>query len=307
MSSTSPAERVVVTPRSWRQSPWFTYGPLVVLFAITAVIAFVLTGQYQIAAAKGLVQGLGEPLPISSSAHLIITPWLFNWNDPFFDSQTFDVALHMGTLVALLGFFWRDWLNLTLHAHRPRTEQGRLFWLLVLASVPGALIGFVLDTVAENFFAERYLVIAVALAVMGVILYVADAYAPREYELDKITWRMALVIGLSQALALIPGVSRSGSTMTMGRVLKLKRETSARFSFLMAVPITVGAGLFKLRKLDPSMITPPFWLGIAVSTFVGALAIGFLLRYVRTRSFLPFVIYRVLFAGLIVAVYLLRK
>ena len=307
MSSTTPIERALVISRRWRESPWFVYGPLLVLFVLILVTGFFLRGQAQIAAAKGIVQGLGEPLPISSSAHLIITPWIFNWNDPFFESQTFDVALHMGTLVALLGFFWRDWLNLTLHAHQPKSEQGRLFWLLALASIPGAVLGFVLDTYAEDYFAKRYLVIAVALAVMGVVLYIADHYAPREYELKDVTWRIALLIGLSQALALIPGVSRSGSTMTMGRALKLQRETAARFSFLMAVPITVGAGVFKLRHLDTTMMTWPFWLGIAMSTFVGTIAIGFLLRYVRTRSFLPFVIYRIVFAALIVAIYFTRQ
>lgn len=306
MSSTSPLKGNVVGTRSWRESQWLIYGPLIILLALVAVTAFFLRGQTQIAAAKGIVQGLGEPLPISSSAHLIITPWLFNWSDPFFQTQTFDVALHMGTLVALLGFFWRDWLTLVLHAHQPRSEQGRMFWLLVLASVPGALFGLALDTYAEAAFQSQYVIIAVALAVMGVVLYIADRYAPREREISDIGWRIALLIGLSQALALIPGVSRSGSTMTMGRVLKLKREAAARFSFLMAVPITVGAGIFKLRDLDPQQMTAPFWVGIVIATLVAALSIGFLLRYVRTRSFLPFVIYRLVFAAIIVATYLAR-
>jgi undecaprenyl-diphosphatase len=307
MTSTPSSDTASLPIRTWRESPWLLYIPLLILAVLVAITAFVLRGPAQIAAAKGIVQGIGEPLPISSSAHLIITPWVFNWSDPFFDSQTFDVALHMGTLVALLGFFWRDWLNLTLHAHQPRSEQGRIFWLLVLASIPGAAIGFMLDTYAEGLFQQQYLIIALALAVMGVVLYVADHFAPREREITDIDWRVALLIGLSQSFALIPGVSRSGSTMTMGRVLKLKREAAARFSFLMAVPITAGAGVFKLRHLDLAQMTGPFWLGIVISTLVGALAIGFLLRYVRTRSFLPFVIYRLVFAAIIVAIYVARN
>ncbi len=307
MPSTPSANVARLQSPSWRESPWLLYIPLLILALLVGLTAFVLRGQFQIAAAKGIVQGIGEPLPISSSAHLIVTPWLFNWSDPFFDSQTFDVALHMGTLVALLGFFWRDWLTLVLHAHQPRSEHGGRFWLLVLASVPGAVIGFLLDTYAEELFQRQYLIIAVALAVMGVVLYIADRFAPHEREISDIGWRVALLIGLSQSLALIPGVSRSGSTMTMGRVLKLKREAAARFSFLMAVPITAGAGVFKLRHLDLAQMTAPFWLGIALSTLVGALAIGFLLRYVRTRSFLPFVIYRLVFAAIIVATYSARS
>lgn len=281
--------------------------PVVFLVILIGITAFVLRGGTQIAVTKGIVQGLGEPLPISSSAHLIITPWLFGWNDPFFQTQTFDVALHMGTLLAFVAFFWRDWLGLVLHAHRPRTEQGRLFWLLILASVPGAVFGFLLDSFAEGFFETKYLIIAAALALMGVLLYLADHFAPRQREVRDVTWGTALLIGVSQALALIPGVSRSGATMTMGRALSLKREDAARFSFLMSVPIVAGAGVLKLRHLSADQMTGAFWLGIGVAAVVAALAIGFLLRYVRTRSFLPFVLYRLVFAALIVLVYVLRS
>ncbi|MBP8252139.1 MAG: undecaprenyl-diphosphate phosphatase [Herpetosiphon sp.] len=304
MSSTEVSSQPTPLRRSSALLLWI---PLLIVVLLIGITAFGLHGQMRIAAAKGIVQGLGEPLPISSSAHLIVTPWLFKWDDAFFESQTFDVALHMGTLIALIGFFWRDWVRLIVHAHKPKTPDGRLFWLIVLASVPGALIGFVLDKYAENFFGDKYLLIAATLSIMGIVLYLADTYAAREYDLEHISWKMALLIGLSQAFALIPGVSRSGSTMTMGRALKLRRETAARFSFLMAIPITFGAGLLKLRHLDASAMTAPFWLGIVMSFVVGVLAVGFLLRYVKTRSFLPFVIYRLAFAALIVAVYFMRQ
>ncbi len=296
-----------VQPR--RLPRWFLTLPPLFLLALIA-LALVLTGDYRIATTLGIVQGLGEFLPISSSAHLILTPWFFGWTnrpDAFFNSLTYDVALHLGTLLALLGFFWKDWINLLRAAPQPRTPDGRLFWLIALASLPGAAIGFILDNVAEDFFRERYLVIATALAVMGVVLYLADRLGARRYELGEIGWGRALLIGLAQSLAFVPGVSRSGSTMTMGRALGLTRETAARFSFLMSAPITAGALLWKLKDVDPAVMQSlPFWLGIIVSFVVGVLAIGFLLRYLRTNSFLPFVIYRLGLAAAVVAVYLLR-
>lgn len=286
-------------PRAVRLLPW------AILLAIV-LLAVLLTGEYRVASVLGVVQGLGEFLPISSSAHLIVVPWLFGWDDPdsFLSSQTYDVALHMGTLLALLGFFWRDWLGLLAHAHRPRTEQGRLFWLLAVASLPGAAIGFALDQLAEDYFRDKYLVIAATLAVMGVVLYLVDRRAGREDGLERVTWGTALLIGFAQTLAFIPGVSRSGSTMTMGRALGLGREAAARFAFLMSMPITAGAGLLKLGDLDADALgLPSFWLGIGVSFVVGVLAIGFLLSYLKRNSFLPFVVYRLVLACVIVAAY----
>jgi len=282
-----------------RVSRIFLLIPPAILLGLV-VLALLLTGDYRIAATLGLVQGLGEFLPISSSAHLIITPWLFGWNDPnaFYNTQWYDVSLHMGTLLALVGFFWRDWLGLISHAAQPQSEQGRLFWTLVVASLPGAVIGFALDRFAADFFRDKYLIIAGALGLMGVLLYYSDQVAPQRDELRHIDWRKALMIGLAQSLAFIPGVSRSGSTMTMGRAL----------SFLMAMPITFGAALLKLKDIEATALrTAPFWLGIGVSFLVGVLAIGFLLRYLKTNSFLPFVIYRLGLAVTIVAIYLMRS
>jgi undecaprenyl-diphosphatase len=286
---------------------WFLTLPPTILLGLIA-LTLLLRGDYRVAATLGIVQGLGEFLPISSSAHLIITPWLFGWHqEALIGSLTYDVALHMGTLLALAGFFWRDWLQLLRNALRPQTEDGRLFWLLVIASLPGAAIGFVLSQFAEDFFRDKYLVIAGALAIMGGVLYYADRIAPQRDDLSGITWFKALLIGLAQSFAFIPGVSRSGSTMTMGRALGLKRETAARFSFLMALPITFGAGVLELRHLDVvALQSAPFWLGIGMSFLVGVLAIGFLLRYLRSNSFLPFVVYRIALAAVIVIVYLLH-
>lgn len=210
----------------------------------------------------------------------------------------------MGTLLALIVVFWRDWLKLVLSATKRRTAEGRLFWWLVLASIPGAVFGFLLDTYAEDYFSDKYLVIAGTLTIMGLLLYWVDHVSVERLELGTIGWRTALLIGVSQALALVPGVSRSGATMTMGRFLGLRRETAARFSFLMATPITFGAGLVKLRKLTPTELTPPFWLGIAAAAIIGMLAITFLLRFLQRRgnSFLPFAVYRVVLAGVIVIV-----
>jgi undecaprenyl-diphosphatase len=294
--------------RPGRVSRIFLLIPPAILVALI-VLALLLRGDYRIATTLGLVQGLGEFLPISSSAHLIITPWLFGWTDPnaFYNTQWYDVALHIGTLLALVGFFWRDWLSLIRHAPQPQSEDGRLFWMIVVASLPGAVIGFALDRFAADFFRDKYLIIAGALGVMGVALYLGDKLLPQRDDLRHINWFKAFLIGLAQSLAFIPGVSRSGSTMTMGRALGLKRETAARFSFLMAMPITFGAALLKLKDIEAAALrTAPFWLGIGVSFLVGVLAIGFLLRYLKTNSFLPFVIYRLGLAALIVVVYLQR-
>jgi len=266
-----------------------------------------LPGDYRVATALGIVQGLGEFLPISSSGHLIIAPWLFGFEESSLNTLTYDVALHLGTTVALLAFFWRDWLRLVLAAPRPASTDGKLFWMITIASVPGAIAGYLLDEIASTTF-RAPLLVAGTLAAMGAVLYVADRAGGQRRTLEDVGPSDAVSVGLAQALALIPGVSRSGSTMTMGRVLGLRRDAAARFSFLMAAPITVGALLFKLKDLDPASINGPFVLGIAVSGVVGALSIGFLLNFLsrRSNSFLPFVVYRFGLAALIVVVYLVR-
>ena len=247
----------------------------------------------------GIAQGLGEFLPISSSAHLILVPWLFGWDDP---GLTFDVALHMGTLLAVVGYFWRDWLALLAHAHQPRSEQGRLFWLLVLASVPGALAGVLLESAAEGVFRQNILLIACTLATMGLVLWAVDRWRPQERTLSSLGVGDALAIGVAQALAIVPGVSRSGITMALARWRGFDRATAARFSFLMSTPIIAGAGLWSARHLSAATLSLPTLAGVVAAALTGALVIAGLLRYLRRHDFALFAGYRVLVALLIVGV-----
>jgi undecaprenyl-diphosphatase len=191
----------------------------------------------------GLAQGLGEFLPISSSAHLVLIPWLLRWTDP---GLTFDVALHVGTLVAVVLYFWKDWWQLIIKGFTDvRSVKGRLFWYLVVATVPGAIAGFLLEKKAETLFRSP-LLIAIMLILMGIFLYWSDHRSSKNMEMNNITFRTSLLIGISQALAIIPGVSRSGITMSTGLLMGLTREGAARFSFLLSTPIIFGAAVVKL-------------------------------------------------------------
>jgi len=239
----------------------------------------------------GLVQGLGEFLPISSSAHLVLVPWIANWA---YSGLTFDIALHVGTLIAVVIYFWKDWLTLLSKGlTRPKEREGKLFWYLVLATIPGALIGFLLENIAETVFRHPVL-IACMLILLGIVLYVVDRRGKKQIDVEHITLKTSFLIGLSQALAIIPGVSRSGVTMTTALALGMTREGAARFSFLLSAPIILGAALVKVPVLiaNPSMIDAGFLTGMVVACIAGLASIGFLLRYVQTKTFLPFVIYR---------------
>lgn len=261
----------------------------------------------------GMVQGLGEFLPISSSAHLIITPWLFNWNDP---GLAFDVALHWGTLLAVLAYFYNDiWLLIKGFFHSlsksTRDLQNNIYqklaWLLIVASVPGAIIGKLLEEKAEHAF-RNPLIIVVTMSVMGIVLYVADRVGEKVKNLNHIGWVNALVLGLSQAAAVIPGVSRSGATITAGLFQGFKREDAARFSFLMSVPIIFGAGLLKLPDiLNISGGHAELAVGFVSAAIFGFLSIKFLMKYISKSSFAIFTWYRLAFAALILVVYLMRK
>lgn len=257
------------------------------------------------AVVMGIVQGLGEFLPISSSAHLVLVPWLFRWHDP---GLTFDIALHIGTLIAVIAYFWRDWVKLIQGAFQgTKTTEGRLFWFLVLATIPGAIMGFLLEEKAETVFRNPVL-IAVMLIVLGVILYWADRKGRKLTEVNNISLGQSLLIGISQALAIIPGVSRSGITMTTGLLLGLTRESAARFSFLLSAPVIFGAGVIKVPDIiaNPGMVDAPFLVGMLVSALSGAASIGFLLKYVQKKNFLPFVWYRFLLGALVLLVALMR-
>jgi undecaprenyl-diphosphatase len=271
------------------------------------------------AAILGLVQGLTEFLPISSTAHLIVVPQLLGWNDPFIVSAAFDVMLHMGTLVALLVYFWRDLLRLLgawLTSIRDRSigadPDRRLAWLLFVSVIPGALLGAFGESFFDTYFREpgRQLFIAALLLIGGLILAVAELIGRRSRDLTDLRWRDAAVIGVAQAFALFPGISRSGITIAAGLYLGLKREPAARFSFLMATPIIAGAGLWKARELLGGGLAEtavlPLIVGLVTSALAGLAAIAFLLAFLRRRSTGVFIGYRVVLAALIVLFVLTR-
>jgi undecaprenyl-diphosphatase len=269
------------------------------------------------AAIVGLLQGLTEFIPISSSAHLELAPWIAGWEgDGLVGSLAFDVFLHLGTLVALLVYFARDWVRYArawVASVRERRigadPDRRIAWLLILATIPAAIIGFALEGLIEDVFhgdndAAR-LAIAGFLVLGATALWLADRLGRRERELSEVTTGTALAIGFSQALALLPGISRSGATITAGLALGMTREAAARFSFLLATPITLGAGLYGSRHLFAEADRPGAeWLaigvGFAVAALSGLVAIGFLLAWLRRRSVAIFSLYRVGFAAVIV-------
>jgi len=250
----------------------------------------------------GAVQGLTEFLPVSSSAHLVLVPWLFGWDDPKLNALAFDVALHLGSLLALLIYYWRDWLAMTLSVTRSDPPARRLLMLLIVASIPGALIGLLLEKQAETTFRDHKAVIGLTLALMGIVLWAADALGRNYKRMDHLTLGDAILIGLSQALAIIPGVSRSGSTITTGRILGVQRQDAANFSFLMATPIIAGAGLHEMPKIIHGGIDGIVVAGFVSSAVFSLFAITALVRFVRTRTYQPFAWYRIAVAILVIAV-----
>jgi len=263
----------------------------------------------------GIVQGLTEFLPISSSGHLIIVPFLFGWTDPFITSLAFSVMLHIGTLAALLVYFRKDWIRLVpagFATVRDRSFRGdpdrRLAWLLVAATIPAAIAGFLLNDLIETAFREIGLV-AVTLVGGALILWLADRWGARTKGIEDVTFPIAIGIGAAQALALVPGISRSGISISAARFAGLDREAAARFSFLMATPITAGAAIFEIRKLasgdaGADVSVGALVVGMLAAFAAGMIAIGFLLRYLRTRSLNIFVAYRLVLAAVVIVVWL---
>jgi undecaprenyl-diphosphatase len=261
----------------------------------------------------GTVQGLGEFLPISSTAHLILAPYFFGWSDP---GLSFDVALHIGTLIAVLSFFWRDWMiilklalqkisNFKFQISNLEEYPSDLLWLLIVASVPGAIFGLIFEKKAETIFRSP-LLIAATLSVVGLLLYLIDKYAKHRKDISEVSYKDALVIGFSQAVAIIPGVSRSGATMTAGLALGLSRESAARFSFLLSTPIIFGAAMVKIPSLIKSGITWPIILGIIFAAVSGYLAIKYMLKLISKIGFAPFFWYRLALALVVVIFYFLK-
>jgi undecaprenyl-diphosphatase len=251
----------------------------------------------------GIVQGLTEFLPVSSSGHLIIVPFLFGWTDPFITSIAFSVMLHIGTLIALLVYFRADWLRLVPAGFA--TIRDRSF-----RADPDRRLAWLLDDVIEKAFRSPGLV-AVTLVIGAVILWLADRWGTRTKGVEDVSFPLAVGIGIAQAFALVPGISRSGISISAARFAGLDREAAARFSFLMATPIIIGAAVFEVRKLATgeagvAVELGPLIVGMTASFIAGVLAIGALLRYLRTRSLTIFVIYRLVVAAVVVVVWLAR-
>lgn len=245
----------------------------------------------------GIVQGLTELLPVSSSAHLTIIPWLCNWNIP----EYFDVALHFGTLIAIILYFYKDWIGLIKGGYKyavkkEKTVQGRMFWYIVLATIPGGLVGFLLDHFLSDAL-NRPIIIAIALIVMGIILYIVDKKSPSKVKYEEMTLKQTFLIGVSQALAFIPGVSRSGVTITTARAMGVKREAAAKYTFLLSTPIVFAATVLKFKDF---VFNLPFIIGVFASFIVGTFVIKFLLKYIQKGSFKVFAIYRIIFGIFII-------
>jgi undecaprenyl-diphosphatase len=265
----------------------------------------------------GIVQGLTEFLPVSSSGHLVIVPHLLGWTDPFITSLAFSVMLHMGTLVALLVYFRADWLAIVpagVASVRQRSlgsdPNRKLAWLLVVATIPAVIAGPILNDRLEAAVrtAED---VAIALVIGAAILWLADQVGRKVDGVDKVTFPLALVIGLAQSIALVPGISRAGITISAGLFAGLTREAAARFSFLMATPIIAGAGVFEARKLltgeaGVPVQAGPLVVGMVAALVAGLAAIHVMLRYLRTRSYFIFVVERIVIAALVLLVFLSR-
>lgn len=263
----------------------------------------------------GVVQGITEFLPISSSAHLILVPWLFGWDEP---GLMFSVGVHLGTLAAVIIYFWNDLFAMALALPKGiasgnplRDPMSRLAVIIVVGSIPAAIVGLTAGDVLDEFFHEggggdlAIVLVAIMLIVVGLVLGWAERVAKHRRTIDDITMKDGALIGLAQALALFPGVSRSGGTITTGLFLGFRREAAARFSFLLGVPAVLGAGLFELRNLlDNGLVDgelPVFAAGILTSAIVGYLSIAFLLRFLVRHSTLVFIAYRIGFGLLVLS------
>lgn len=265
----------------------------------------------------GIVQGLTEFVPISSSGHLIVVPYLAGWTDPFLTSLAFSVMLHLGTLVALLIYFRADWLRLVpagLAAIRDRSfagdEDRRLAWLLVATTIPAAIVGLLFGDVIEATVRSAELV-AVMLIIGGLLMWFADRFGARSREIEDITFPIATGIGVAQAVALVPGVSRSGVTISAGRLFGIDREQAARFAFLMATPVTLGAVILEAAKLvrgdaGVDVSIAPLVVGMVAALVSGLGAIHFMLSFLRRRSLNVFVAYRFILAAIVLVVALTR-
>ena len=247
----------------------------------------------------GIIQGAAEFLPISSSAHLILVPYLLGWKE---SGLTFDVALHFGTMIAVLLVFFKEWWNLFIGAitsikDKKLNTNGKMFWYLVVATVPAFIAGILFDDIIENVIRGKIWIIALALAVMGLLIFIGDKWASRHYKIDKkiedITLKQAIIIGCAQIFALIPGFSRSGTTILAGRLQGISKEAVTKFTFLLSVPVICGATILKITDLQ---LTKDVIVGVLSSLAMGVLSIKFLLGYIKKHDFSIFAFYRVILA-----------
>lgn len=252
----------------------------------------------------GIIQGVAEFLPISSSAHLILFPYLFGWEE---SGLAFDIALHFGTMMAVLAIFFKDWWNLFIGAikdikDKKKSTNGRMFWYLIIATVPAALTGLLLDDIIENIIRNKIWIIALALAIMGVLIYIGDKWASKHYKketkFEDINLKQALIVGIFQAFAVIPGFSRSGTTILAGRLQGISKEAITKFTFLLSVPVICGATILKIGDLA---FTKEVIVGIISSFAMGVISIKFLLSYIKKHDFSIFAFYRVIFALIVFA------
>lgn len=256
----------------------------------------------------GVVQGLTELLPISSSAHLKLIPMIFNWNIP----ESFDVALHLGTLLAITLFFFKDWLGLVKGGYdqvvkKKKSVEGKMFWYIVAVTIPTGIFSLVLDKFSEYIcdkFNIELIMIAIVLIVLGIVLYLVDKKAPSETKYEDMTFKQSFLIGISQAIAAaFPGTSRSGITMTVARALKVDRESAAKYSFLLSTPIVLAAVLVSIKDFQ---FTLTFFMGVLASFLVGIFVIKFLLEYLKKGSFKIFAVYRIIIGILIIGYVFMR-
>ena len=261
----------------------------------------------------GIIQGIAEFLPISSSAHLIIFREIFGLgaNIGANIELSFDLALHFGTLLAIIIYFFKElWTILTNGLTKGnKTKDGKLFWFLILATIPAGIVGVLFEDVFDSFFRRQLWLIALALIIMGIIIYFVDKTSKVDKSMKDMKWYQALLIGCAQVFALIPGFSRSGTTITASRALGLNREDSAKFSFYLSVPVVAGATLFSLIKDNTITIISEnlviFGTGILISFIVGLLCISFLLKYIKKHDFKIFMVYRIIL-GFIVLIMLFK-
>lgn len=256
----------------------------------------------------GIVQGLTELLPISSSAHLNLIPWFFNWEMP----ESFDVALHLGTLLAITIFFFKDWIGLIKGGYeqvvkKKKSTEGKIFWYIVAVTIPTGIVSLVLDKVSDKIcekFGIEMILIAIALIVLGIVLYIVDKKSPSDVKYEDMTFKQSFLIGISQAIAAaFPGTSRSGITMTVARALHMDRESAAKYSFLLSTPIILAAVLVSITDFQ---FTLAFFMGVLSSFLVGVIVIKFLLNYLKKGSFKIFAIYRVILGIIVIAVTFIR-